>query len=308
MKNGSMDNSTSNSNIKDYIKSKFITISKYIKTKLDISGGHITGDINMNNNSIINVKEPQSDNEVITKGYVTQFYGDLSKDLIITNENKIITTATLLQQDINKKLNIDGDVLNGDLDMNWHNLSNTRFPIDSLDAVNQLYVQVLTQNDDVDCDKLIQIANILKFVCDSSQENIVIEKYKPQLYLCLNYATIILSLYSSSFNDINKITNNCIFFTNLKVQVLNMIQCLPEAFLIEFKVKLIERDLIQTPENGSIGKHYRRFINKTSKLVDPRRSNNELELLVQKNLLLLDLGFVYFIEELLKLFCTLSTN
>ena len=115
-------------------------------------------------------------------------------------------------------------------------------------------------------------------------------------------------MYSNSFHDIKGFTKDCIFFTNLKVQVLNMIQCLPETFLIQFNVKLIERDLIQTPENGSIGKLYRRFINKTSKLVDPRRSNNELELLVQKNLLLLDLGFVYFIEELLKLFCTLSTN
>ena len=262
----------------------------------------------MNNNSIINVKEPQSDNEVITKGYVTHFCADLSKDLIKTNENNIITTATVVQQDINKKLNIDGDVLNGDLDMNWHNLSNTRFPIDSLDAVNQLYVQVLTQNDDVDCDKLIQIANILKFVCNSSQENTVIEKYKPQLYLHLNYATDIQLLYSVIFHDINKIINNCIFVTNLKVQVLIMIQCLPKTFFVGFKGKLIENNLVQTPENGFIGKHYHRFINKTSKLLDPRRSNNELELLVQKNLLLLDLGFVYFIEELLKLFCTLRTN
>ena len=168
MKNGSMDNSTSNNNIKNYIISKFITISKYIKTKLDISGGHITGDINMNNNSIINVKEPQSDNEVITKGYVTHFCADLSKDLIKTNDDNISTVATLLQQNINKKLNVDGDVLNGDLDMNWHNLSNTRFPVDSLDAVNQLYVQILTQNHSINCEKLMQIANILIIVCDNS--------------------------------------------------------------------------------------------------------------------------------------------
>ena len=58
--------------------------------------------------------------------------------------------------------------------------------------------------------------------------------------------------------------------------------------------------LIPTPKDGTLQKKCRKFINDNVKIISPIRTDRELELLVQKNLFLIDFGFIYFIDSLLK--------
>ncbi len=289
MKNGSMDNSTSNSNIKDYIKSKFITISKYIKTKLDISGGHITGDINMNNNSIINVKEPQSDNEVITKGYVSNFKDELSNQLILDVKREIQNTTDTLEQEI-----FDGDELNGNSILTWQNICNARF-------------QLSSYNDDLSVGKLLKISNNLLTICNKYTEDYYVDQYKPHFELCLAYVKHMRSIYKNNELDVGNL-KNCKFVVDLKVSIVNLIENMPESIFLELKNLLREEKLYTTPDLNSIGGQYRVYINTTARTTDPNRSNAGLELLIQKNLLILDIGIVYYIDNLLYLLYTLRSN
>jgi len=77
---------------------------------------------------------------------------------------------------------------------------------------------------------------------------------------------------------------------------------LSKEVFIELRNKLVEHDLISTPEDNTIQKRYRRFINKLNNKVSAHKKEitNDLELLLNKNLLLLDLGFAYLNESLLK--------
>ena len=63
---GSSFKSSRASNIdKKYVDSKFITLTRILETKLDKSGGTLSGDINVNKNRILNVKSPQEVKDAI---------------------------------------------------------------------------------------------------------------------------------------------------------------------------------------------------------------------------------------------------
>ena len=100
--------------------------------------------------------------------------------------------------------------------------------------------------------------------------------------------------------NISEIFKSSILYTELKAIIIKVIEELPKNIFTELKVKLMEMDLVSTPDVKTLRKKCRRFINEMSKIVDPNRSNEVLELLIQKNFLLIDLGYVYFIESLLK--------
>ena len=110
------------------------------------------------------------------------------------------------------------------------------------------------------------------------------------------------SKYRVLFNDadVDEILNTCALFTQFKCLIINIIEELPEEIFLLLKVDLIAVKLISTPDEGTIRRKYRRFLNKYSRELYHTQSNKELELLVQKNLLLIDLGFIYFIDILLK--------
>ena len=72
-KTGGKSNSTTE-NFMDYVDSVFRPVGKLFDAKLDKAGGVVTGDINMNNNRITNVKHPPESNaDVITKEYCDSF-------------------------------------------------------------------------------------------------------------------------------------------------------------------------------------------------------------------------------------------
>ena len=105
-------------------------------------------------------------------------------------------------------------------------------------------------------------------------------------------------VYDKTSVIISEVIKSSYFYTNLKAAVILVIEDLPSVTFIELKGLLMRASLVSTPENGTLRKKYRRFINEVPKVVDPNRSNEALELLIQKNLLLLDLGFEHLLESL----------
>src|ERR1044072_3161457 len=87
---GSCDKKSNNSNVgRKYIDSKFITLTKNLNTKLDRSGGVLSGDLVMNGARILNLSEPTHEGEVANKNYVDlRFTTTIATNLAqINNDN-----------------------------------------------------------------------------------------------------------------------------------------------------------------------------------------------------------------------------
>ena len=195
--------------------------------------------------------------------------------------------------------------MNEDFDMNGFAIANTKIPVDPLDAVNKLYIQISMQKDDITMEKLLQIGTIVEHLLDKYKANIIVNNYRNQLSKCIYYVQVIYREYSVLFDgrDVNvapELLDSCTLFTDLKILIIRIIEVLLEDIFTELKEELIRANLVTTPEGRNIRKRHRRFIIRLAKDVDPMHSNQKFELTVQKNLLLIDLGFIYFIESLLK--------
>ena len=80
---------------------------------------------------------------------------------------------------------------------------------------------------------------------------------------------------------------------HLKCLLLTIIEELPRNLFTDLKAYLVPAELIVTPAEGTPLRKIRRYIVKSANALDPNRNNEELELLVQKNLMFVDLGFPY---------------
>ena len=83
---------------------------------------------------------------------------------------------------------------------------------------------------------------------------------------------------------------------DLQVVIIMVIEELFDDDFIDLKKNLMKEKLVFTPEKGTVRRKYRKFVNN---IESKMRNTNMRELLIQKNLLLIDLGFIYLSEELL---------
>jgi len=67
---GLSENITKSEVSKKYVDSKFITLAKNLQTKLNKAGDIMTGELNMNGQHIIGLKNPIDDDEACNKKYV----------------------------------------------------------------------------------------------------------------------------------------------------------------------------------------------------------------------------------------------
>src|SRR6478609_4687879 len=85
--------------------SKFITLTKAVQTKVDKAGDKMTGNLDMNNNRLINIENPVDNQDCVTKEY----FDSITK---------------FINRSVQLKVIVDGDTMRGNLDMDWHILSN----------------------------------------------------------------------------------------------------------------------------------------------------------------------------------------
>ena len=158
--------------------SKFITLTKAMQTKVDKAGDIMTGNLDMNNNRLINIENPIDNQDCVTKDYF---------DSITRPINRIVQL----------KVNVDGDTMHGNLNMDWHTLSNVKFPLNSCDATNKLYVQICTERDEIDVEKLCKIGEIISLILNKYES--LLNQYKKKFLSSLAYA---ISMYSK-YKDIS---------------------------------------------------------------------------------------------------------
>jgi len=251
---------------KSYTDSKFITMSKSLDTKFNRTGGVMAGSIDTNNNNIKNISDPIEGADVVSKEYV-------------------VTSIEKINQNIESKMT---------------GVKVFPPPAGPFDPINKRYLEILSQNmDDIDTHKLLHIAKTIKGELDPDDL-----KNKPFIST-VHFMQSILEIYTGVFRNRGEDKNlqdlqyYRSLFVDVKFYIITIIEGSSEQFFIQLKQKLMDNALVFTPDERTIGKRYRMFINKRAKFIDRTRSSNQLELLIQKNFLLLDLGFIYLLDELL---------
>jgi hypothetical protein len=143
-----------------------------LNSKLNTTGGSVTGNIDMNNNSIVNVSTPLTSTSVTNKQYVDDADAfklskagdtmsgnlDMGSNLIsnistpvsgndAANKTYVDDVVNLIQQDVDAinldlsaKVSKSGDTMTGILDMGSNLISNVSTPISGSDAANKTYV------------------------------------------------------------------------------------------------------------------------------------------------------------------------
>src|SRR3981081_3116688 len=73
---------------KKYVDSKFITLTRILETKLDKSGGVLTGDIDVNKYRVLNVNNPQDITDAINMDYVSKLIKQQQAQIESVCDNK----------------------------------------------------------------------------------------------------------------------------------------------------------------------------------------------------------------------------
>ena len=128
---GQSENEAINSKFLDeelsILSSDISDLSTDIIGKLSLSGGTMTGDIEMSENKITDLATPDQPNDAATKDYVDAALTDFSVSLP------------------ESKLSLSGGTMSGTINMNNNVISNLQTPALDLDAANKGYVDSLTK-------------------------------------------------------------------------------------------------------------------------------------------------------------------
>jgi hypothetical protein len=305
--------SKSNVTKKD-LDSKFINLTKNIQLKVDKNGDALSGNLSMEDHKITYLGDPVDDRDATNKTFVMS---EIKANSIVTK----VYIDTLLHSKLDK-------IITKDLNMNGQKVVGLANPTNDNEACNKKYLDSKIKEESylakLSTDGLIKNTENRLNLCVQKDElttentfdvaavinNLLKEKgvNQDQFFKAFNFIEKMYEKYMEIFEiqtseALPDVIKSCVFFTDLKVAIITVIEELPRKIFVELKAKLMKENLISTPEPGekSLRRKYRRFINGFSKIVDPNRSNEALELLIQKNLLLIDIGYVYFIESLIKM-------
>ena len=307
---GNNSNESTSSLDKKYADQKFMTLSTNIALKVDKSGDTLSGNLNVGGNKITNLAGPISDNDATNKTFVDSI---VKQESIITKLYVDTLLTTKLDKNITENLNMNGQQIMGLKNPKSDDEACNKKYVDSkikdenadelinnayFDPANTLNIQ---KDDDTTAKKLFELGIVIR---DFLKNHKIDEEH---FFKSFNYFEKMDEKFMEIFNVdphesdiISDVVKTSIFYSNLKLLIIKVIEDVPKNVFIELKAELMKQLLVTTPTEKSLRKKCRRFLNGLTKIVDPNRSNEDLELLVQKNLLLIDLGFVYFIESLLK--------
>ena len=304
---GSSGNKSKFAVTKKDLDSKFINLTKNLQLKVNKSGDTFSGSLDMTDHKITNLADPISDNDASNKKYVKS---EIKNESIITKLYTDTLLNTKLDRKVTEDLNMNGQKIIGlENPTNDDEVCNKKYIDGLLNSIeNRLnlfdaYNTVNTQKDDITAETIFDIGLVISHLL--KEKDINVTKTIEQFFISFNYAEKMyeksVKIYESKTSEnISEIFKSCILYTELKAIIIKVIEELPKNIFTELKVKLMGENLLSIPDAKTLRKKYRRFINGMSKIVDPNRSNEALELAIQKNILLIDLGYVCFIESLLK--------
>ena len=267
-------------------------ISKQLDSKVDKYGSEMYGVLNMNNKTIQNVGMPINNSDCATKLYSDNSFLRLYDEIA----EGVSYNVALVRQDMQAFLNLKGGVMAGNIDMKLNFVKNIAFPLGDLDAVNKIYLKIASQRDEISVENLFKLA---EHVLQKIPENLV--TYRSLLDQVYTRAKSIMNIFFK-LEGVELIPEfmNYAYITELKVIIIFIIEeVINEEFLI-FTTALINDDLIITYDRTGFITECCRIVEKFVGFCNPDRKNLELDLLRQKNLLLINLGFMYFSDTLLE--------
>ena len=96
-----------------------------------------------------------------------------------------------------------------------------------------------------------------------------------------------------------ELQNHCLFFQDLKIHIIHLILNLPEKIFLDFKSSIeINNLLVKNDDLKKVVYRFKTFLRQKDKMIDPSKRD---DLLIQKNLLILDLGFIYLDQNILRM-------
>ena len=133
------------SNVDSKFDSKFVALVKEMKTKLEKPGDEMTSNLDMNDNRVTNIGNPVDNQDCVTKHYFD-------------------SAITPISRNVELRVNADGDSMSGDLHINWHTVTSVKFPLQSCDAANKLYVQIYAEGNEINVERLCKIGEIISLM------------------------------------------------------------------------------------------------------------------------------------------------
>jgi len=290
------------------IDSKISTMNKVIETKVNKVGDKITGNIDMSNNRIMNVNnDPRGEGDAIGYKYFREFFrnahDNLKREIHVKDER--IKSETVQKA---------GDSMRGTLDMGNFGITGLNFPDSASDAINKKYLQIssLNNSDNISTKKLMSICRCVNDLLmnhskdfSSAFDRAFRLKYTWMQNLILKYHNL-YKKPDNNYPELQPIVETILFphIKDLICLLFTIIEELSQNSFTELKKSIVglPDKILITPGDGTNLIKIRRFINKFGNDLDPERTNKELELILQKNLMFVDLGFVYVSDMLLSKF------
>ena len=203
----------------------------------------------------------------------------------------------------NDMVRIYGDSMLGTLDLEGFGITGLNFPNSALGAINKKYLQKVTMNnyDNISTKELMPISRLLNDALMHHSQDFTSAfdrefrtKYTWLLNLLLRYD----KLYKKS--ELHPVVE-AILFSRIKdiiCLVIAIIEESPQNIFLELKTAVIRNKLLATSEDHTDLMKIRRFIIKFAN----DAGQTSFELLLQKNLMFVDLGFSYVSDSLLAQF------
>lgn len=282
------------SKVKKIYDHKYITALQSLKKQF--LEKQVNGDINMKGGQIRGLGPPTQNNDSATKDYVDHHLSNISND-------------------ISNCVKFDED----SIDIEWKSIQNVRIPMQRHDAISKFYLAMFLEQDDINLEKLIQIAEVLEQTIQRHPQQDL--RFFSEFCTCLNKVINLKALYHSILirrgesKNMRDLWRYAIVVKELKAYTIILIENLDAGRLTAVEEEMTSKGIIRSSETDKLTslttsneneqsdfpcKRFKRFLNKLHKQ-DRRKNDLELEILLKRNLLILDLGFVYIIERLLDL-------
>ena len=272
-----------------------------LRNKLNKSGDRMTGDLDMNNYTIVNVKTPINNSDCSSKLYCDNNFYKLYDEMA----EGVSYNVALIRQDMQSKLNTNGGTMTGKLDMNNNAVTNVKQPENADDVATKSYCdekitdeiekwnidkhQVLRDN--INIEKLLKVSNIIA-------QNLSEPYFNFKRKCVLGLYTAIVSLYKDDTRGkrILEEFEGLPFVKDLKTVIMRVILDLSEGDFVIFRGILLDNGLLNNLE--TIQFKTRSIVNELANKLNPERKNRDIELLTQKNEILIELGYIFIHEGL----------
>jgi hypothetical protein len=214
-------------------------------------------------------------------------------------DSKFINLVQNLETKLDKKITTD-------LDMEGHRINRVVDPIQNTDVSNKSYVdkkiyntvqEMEKRNGNINIETLLKVANIFK----NLKLNVKYEPYFSLRHTHVQslYTAIAIQFKGETYKRVLREFEGLAFVEELKNVVMRVILELSEDEFVNLKEILQKNKLLAVLEERTSPYRCVKIVNVLVSKSNPESKNKDVELLTQKNLTLIQLGYIFIHEGLL---------